>query len=120
WFPRSGDLVGGHAAEGEDVRAALAREGGEEAGWRLAAAGPVEEVVGWEEGGGRRREAALVGGVTGDRGKAGLRVDKHVEGRWLTALEVAALAEATLAVSGADGPDAWVFKVVKRAFELLD
>lgn len=119
-FPGSWDLVGGHAEEGEDVRTALAREVREETGWRLAELGPVVEVIDWEEGGVQRREVDLLVGVTGDLAKPVLEVDKHVEGRWLTALEVAALADATLAVSGADGPDAWVFKVVKRAFELLD
>ena len=142
-FPGSWDLVGGHAEPGEGVGEALEREVFEETGWRLAALGPVVEVIDWEEGGVKRREVDLLVTVAGDLANPALEADKHSEGRWVTGDEVEAMAEKRAAAAanaaasafgaaamasasaaapvatGSEGPDAWVFKVVSRAFELL-
>lgn len=119
-FPGSWDLVGGHAEDGEDVRTALAREVQEETGWRLADLGPVVEVIDWEEGGVARREVDLLVTVDGDLARPLLERGKHSEGRWVTRAEAEALAAERVAVVGTTGSDAWVFAVVRRAFELLD
>jgi len=118
-FPGSWDLVGGHAEDGEDVRTALAREVLEETGWLLEGLGPVVEVIDWEEGGVARREVDLVVSVAGDLAHPVLERDKHSEGRWVTRSEAQALAGERAAEVGATGPDAWVFAVVLRAFDLL-
>jgi len=124
-FPGAWDLVGGHAENGEDVRTALAREVFEETGWQLSELGPVIEVIDWESGGVARREVDMLVTVSGDLARPLLETDKHVEGRWLTAVEAEALAHLALsdrgprAQGGPEGPDAWVFEVVARAFEII-
>lgn len=118
-FPGSWDLVGGHAEDGEDVRTALHREVREETGWLLTDLGPVVEVIDWEEGGVARREVDLLASVAGDLAHPALERDKHSEGRWVTRSEAQTLADERAAEVGAAGPDAWVFAVVQRAFDLL-
>lgn len=118
-FPGSWDLVGGHAEDGEGVREALAREVAEETGWRLNGLGPVVETIDWEEGGVRRREIDLLVTVDGDLSRPRLEADKHSDGRWVNASEARALAIERARDVGEDGPDAWVFGVVQRAFEML-
>lgn len=118
-FPGSWDLVGGHAEAGEDVHEALAREVLEETGWRLARLGPVVELLDWEEGGVKRREIDLLVTVAGDLANPRLEADKHSEGRWVSAAELASLEAERAEQAGVGGPDAWVFKVARRAFEIL-
>lgn len=118
-FPGSWDLVGGHAESGESVAEALEREVFEETGWQLASLGRVVEILDWEEGGVARREVDLLVTVDGHLDAPKLELDKHSEGRWVTAAEAQGLARERAAELGTDGPDAWVFAVVMRAFELL-
>ena len=119
-FPGAWDLVGGHAEHGEDVRTALAREVHEETGWRLADLGPVVEVIDWEEGGVARREVDLLVTVDGDLARPQVEHGKHSEGRWVTRADAERLAAEREALDGSSGPDAWVFAVVRKAFELLE
>lgn len=121
-FPGAWDLVGGHAEDGEGVHEALQREVLEETGWRLATLGQVVEILDWEEGGVRRREIDLLVTVDGDLERPRLESDKHSEGRWVTESEAVSLAaerRVELDAGPGEGPDAWVFATVRRAFELL-
>lgn len=112
-FPGCWDLVGGHAEARESVLGALARELREETGWTLDEVGPVVEVLVWEAGGVARSEVDFLVTATGDLLRPRLEPDKHSEGRWLAADELAVLLE------GRKPDDRWVHDVVARGFALL-
>lgn len=83
-FPGCWDIVGGHVEEGESLCAALAREIGEETGWRLVQVDDLVDVFDWSGGDGeRKREIDVLATVAGDLTRPLIERDKFVEARWL-------------------------------------
>lgn len=87
FLPNGWDIVGGHVEPGETLVDALARELGEETGWRLAGTPRLVFVADWlldptDPTSGRREFDFLVE-VSGDLAHPRLEWPKHVEFRWV-------------------------------------
>ena len=113
-YPGCWDVVGGHAEEGEGVLEALAREVGEETGWRLASVDEVVEVLDWQAGGEEKREIDLLVTVEGRLDAPRLEPGKHTAARWLSRDELPVLLQRR------DPDDVFIHDIVERAFALLD
>ncbi|MFF4429359.1 NUDIX hydrolase [Streptomyces sp. NPDC001513] len=85
-FPDCWDVVGGHVEAGETVLEALAREVGEETGWRLTRVRRFLGATTWtgDDGGGLRHEADYLVEVDGDLDHPALERTEHCAHAWFT------------------------------------
>ncbi|WLQ34314.1 NUDIX domain-containing protein [Streptomyces castrisilvae] len=83
-FPGCWDLVGGHVEPGETLLAALAREVGEETGWRLRRVRRFLGHAPWtgDDGRGERQEADYLVDVDGDLDHPALEWSKNSAYDW--------------------------------------
>ncbi|SED43111.1 hypothetical protein SAMN05216483_3825 [Streptomyces sp. 2131.1] len=83
-FPGCWDIVGGHVEPGETLLTALAREVGEETGWRLRRLRALLGVTTWtgDDGGGLRHEADYLVEVDGDLDHPALEWSKISDYGW--------------------------------------
>lgn len=83
-FPDRWDIVGGHVEPGESLMGALAREVGEETGWRLRRVRRLLGVSTWtgDDGDGLRHEADYLVDVDGDLSHPALEWAKHSAYDW--------------------------------------
>ncbi|MFI7390780.1 NUDIX hydrolase [Streptomyces tendae] len=94
-FPGAWDIVGGHVEEGETLLEALAREVGEETGWRLTHVRRFLGTATWtgDDGGGLRHEADYLVEVDGDLDHPSLEWSKHSAYGWFGPDNLARLRE---------------------------
>ncbi|MFJ5547578.1 NUDIX hydrolase [Streptomyces sp. NPDC093225] len=94
-FPDCWDIVGGHVEPGEALLDALAREIGEETGWRLRRVRRLLGVSTWtgDDGGGLRHEADYLVEVAGDLDRPALEWAKHSGYDWFGRAELPRLKE---------------------------
>lgn len=82
-LPGTWDIVGGHVDAGETPEQALAREIGEETGWRLRAVEATVAEWDWEMDGVVRHEHDFLVDVDGDLGSPRLEEGKHDAYAWV-------------------------------------
>ncbi|MEV5603271.1 NUDIX domain-containing protein [Streptomyces sp. NPDC052299] len=94
-FPGCWDIVGGHVEPGETLLTALARELGEETGWRLRRVRALLGVTTWtgDDGGGLRHEADYLVEVDGDLDHPALEWSKNSAFDWFGPEELDRLKE---------------------------